>query len=118
MPWSTPFDELIFLPYRRKIATLEHAADYVMKLPDAVQKHARWQIAVENLINAAETGGGFLMFARIAMMRALNAEEQRHRRCRQSPPSPPPKSKPPISRSAVVPDRFFLNSSTRMRVVT
>jgi len=78
MPWSTPFDEPIALPSGRKLATLQHAADYVMKLPDAVQQQARWQIAVENLINAAETGGGFLMFARIAMMRALNAEEQRH----------------------------------------
>ena len=34
----------------------------------------RWQIAVENLINAAETGGGWLMFARIGMMRALNED--------------------------------------------
>ena len=36
-----------------------------------------WQIAVENLINAAETGGGWLMFARIAVLRALNAEAER-----------------------------------------
>ena len=35
---------------------------------------AHWQTAVENLINAAETGGGWLMFARIAVMRALNAD--------------------------------------------
>jgi hypothetical protein len=26
------------------------------------------------LINAAETGGGWVMFARIAMLRALNAD--------------------------------------------
>ena len=35
-----------------------------------------WQIAVENLINAAEIGGGWLMFARIATMRALNADKE------------------------------------------
>jgi hypothetical protein len=77
MPWSTPFDEPIALPSGRKLATLQHAADYVMKLPEAVQQQARWQIAVENLILAAETGGGFLMFARIAMLRALNADDKR-----------------------------------------
>ena len=74
MPWSTPFDEPIALPGGRKLATLQHAADHVMKLPDDVQQRECWQIAVENLINAAETGGGWLMFARIAMMRALNAD--------------------------------------------
>jgi hypothetical protein len=42
-----------------------------------VQHEAHWQVAVENLINAAETGGGWLMFARIAMMRALNADEKK-----------------------------------------
>ena len=54
--------------------TLQQAADYIMKLPEDVQQQARWQIAVENLINAAETGGGWLMFARIGMLRALNAD--------------------------------------------
>ena len=48
-----------------------------MALPADVQSAAHWQIAVENLINAAERGGGWLVFARIAMMRALNAEAGR-----------------------------------------
>ena len=72
MPWSAPFDEPIRLPGGRRLTTLQDAADYIMKLPEKVQHQERWQIAVENLINAAETGGGWLMFARIAMMRALN----------------------------------------------
>ena len=59
------------------MATLQHAADYIMQLPEEVQKQERWQIAVENLINAAEIGGGWLMFSRIAVMRALNEKEQR-----------------------------------------
>jgi hypothetical protein len=45
-----------------------------MALPEKAQHEAHWQTAVENLINAAETGGGWLMFARIAVMRALNAD--------------------------------------------
>ena len=65
MPWSTPFDEPIRLRGGRRLVTLQQAADYIMKLPEDVQQQQRWQIAVENLINAAETGGGWLMFARI-----------------------------------------------------
>jgi hypothetical protein len=46
-------------------------------LPKDVQHQERWQIAVENLINAAESGGGWLVFARIAVLRALNADARR-----------------------------------------
>ena len=74
MPWSTPFDEPIALHRGGTLVTLQQAADYIMKLSDDAQKEARWQIAVEHLINAAETGGGWLMFARIAMLRALNGD--------------------------------------------
>lgn len=72
MPWSTPFDQPLLLRGGRKLTTLQHAADYIMKLPEDVQQQPCWQVAVENLINAAETGGGWLMFARIAVQRALN----------------------------------------------
>jgi hypothetical protein len=74
MPWSTAFDEPIVLRGGRKFVTLQQAADYIMKLPEDVQHEERWQIAVEYLINAAETGGGWPMFARIAVLRALNAD--------------------------------------------
>jgi hypothetical protein len=73
MPWSTPFDEPIPLRGGARLTTLQQAADYVMSLPEDVQRRRPWQIAVENLINAAEIGGGWLMFARIGMLRALNA---------------------------------------------
>jgi hypothetical protein len=76
MPWSAPFEEPIRLRGGRELATLQQAADYIMKLPKTVQRQQRWQVAVENLINAAEVGGGWLMLARIAVMRALNAEDQ------------------------------------------
>lgn len=77
MPWSTPFDEPIPLRGERRLTTLQHAADYIMKLPEDVQQQAHWQTAVENLINAAETGGGWVMFARIGMMRALNGDARK-----------------------------------------
>jgi hypothetical protein len=76
MPWSTPFDEPIRLRGGGRLTTLQDAADYIMRLPASVQQQARWQTAVENLIHAAETGGGWLMFARIGMMRALNADQK------------------------------------------
>jgi hypothetical protein len=76
MPWSAPFDEPIPLRGGARLSTLEQAADYVMELPENVQQLDHWQIAVENLINAAETGGGWLMFARIAVLRALNDDGQ------------------------------------------
>jgi hypothetical protein len=74
MPWTTPFDAPIRLRGGGRLVTLQHAADYIMKLPEEVQQFERWQIAVENLINAAESVGGWLMFARIGMLRALNAD--------------------------------------------
>ena len=73
MPWSTPFDDPIPLQGGRRLMTLQQAADYVVALPEDVQHETHWQTAVETLINAAETGGGWVMFARIAVMRALNA---------------------------------------------
>ena len=76
MPWSTPFDEPVPLRGGRRLATLQQAADYIMALPEDLQLEPHWQIAVETLINAAETGGGWLMFARIAMMRALNTDQK------------------------------------------
>jgi hypothetical protein len=77
MPWSTAFDDPVPLSGKRKLLTLQQAADYIMRLPDAAQHEAHWQTAIETLINAAETGGGWVLFARIAMLRALNADGRR-----------------------------------------
>ena len=43
MPWSTPFDEPIDLRGGRKLTTLQHAADYIMELPEDVQQQDRDQ---------------------------------------------------------------------------
>ncbi len=73
MTWSTAFDDPIPLP-RGELVTLEDAARYIQKLPKADQELEEWRTAVENLIHAAETGGGWLMMARIGVMRALNRD--------------------------------------------
>lgn len=75
MPGSTPLDEPIALHRRGTLLTLQQAADYIMKLSEDAQLEPRWQIAVEHLINGAESGAGWPMFARIAMLRALNGDD-------------------------------------------
>jgi hypothetical protein len=77
MPWPTLFDDPIRLRRGRTLRTLQEAADYIMQLPDDAQRETHWQIAIEHLINAAEQGGGWVMFARIGMLRALNAQSRR-----------------------------------------
>ena len=76
MPWSAAFDDPIPLRNGRKLRTLQEAADHIMQLGEDAQHEARWQTAIETLIHAAETGGGWLLFARIAMLRALNADRR------------------------------------------
>jgi hypothetical protein len=76
MPWSTAFDDPVRVNNKLQLLTLQEAADYIMRLPEDAQHEPRWQTAVETLINAAETGGGWVMFARIAMLRALNADRR------------------------------------------
>ena len=77
MPWSAAFDDPISLRGGRKLVTLQQAADHIMQLPEDAQQASHWQTAIETLIHAAETGGGWMMFARIAMLRALNADTGR-----------------------------------------
>ncbi|QIP04784.1 hypothetical protein [Bradyrhizobium symbiodeficiens] len=76
MPWSAAFDDPVRVDNKLQLRTLQEAADYVMRLPEDAQHEPRWQTAIETLINAAETGGGWVMFARIAMLRALNADRR------------------------------------------
>ena len=77
MPWSAAFDDPVRVSNKHALLTLQEAADYIMQLPEDTQHEAHWQTAIETLINAAENGGGWVMFARIAMLRALNAASGR-----------------------------------------
>jgi hypothetical protein len=74
--WSRPFEDPVELPDGRKLLTLKNAADYIMKLPKAEQKHEKWQTAISCLIMAAE-GRGPVMHARIGVLQALNRNVER-----------------------------------------
>jgi hypothetical protein len=66
MPWDAEFEYPV-----PGLLTLRDAANYIMKLPKAEQAKTHWQTAGEMLLIAAEERGP-LMFAHIAMLRALD----------------------------------------------
>ena len=74
MSWDQRFFDPIILPARKPLVTLRDAALYITRLPKAEQQAAPWQTATEMLLLVAERGGD-LMFARIAMMKALHRHE-------------------------------------------
>jgi hypothetical protein len=82
--WSQAFDDPIPLPGREPLTTLRQAGEYIATLRPEDQHQAHWQTAVQILLMAAE-GRGPLMFAHIAMLRALHHGEP-------NPPHPPRKS--------------------------
>jgi hypothetical protein len=55
----------------KPLVTLKDAADYIMRLPKKVHDAPHRQLAMEQLIDAAE-GRNFIMHARIAVLQALN----------------------------------------------
>jgi hypothetical protein len=74
--WDRPFAEPIELPEGKKLFTLRDAALYITKLPKAEHDAQEWQAAMEALMLVAEHEGP-TMFARIAVMRALNRHVER-----------------------------------------
>jgi hypothetical protein len=74
--WMQPFDDPIPLPRGRQLVTLKDAANYIMKLPKAVQKIEEWQTATQALLLVAEQNGP-TMFARIGVMQALHRNVER-----------------------------------------
>jgi hypothetical protein len=59
-----------------KLLTLEDAANYIMKLPEAEHTAPDWQGAMECLILVAEKSGPTMM-ARIGVMPAVNRHVER-----------------------------------------
>ena len=57
------------------LRTLRDAGEYIQALPRGKYKQPEWQIAAEMLLAAVE-GSGPLMFAEIAMRKAVNAEKK------------------------------------------
>jgi hypothetical protein len=72
MSWSRRFDDPITTPDGLTLRTLRDAGEYIQELPTATNKRPEWQIAAEMLLEAVE-GKGPLMFAEIAMRKAINA---------------------------------------------
>jgi hypothetical protein len=72
MRWSRAFHVPIPLPDGRTLRTLRDAGDYIQELPRATHQRPEWKIAAEMLLEAVE-GKGPLMFAEIAMRKAVNA---------------------------------------------
>jgi hypothetical protein len=70
--WRRKFDEPIPLPDGRKLVTLLDAGRYIEAMPKKIHDRPEWQTATALLLSAAEEGGP-LMFANIALMRALPA---------------------------------------------
>jgi hypothetical protein len=69
--WSRPFDEPVQPLKGKKLATLKHAAAYIMALPKSKQQAPGWHAATEALLMAAEDRGP-LMHAHVGMMLALH----------------------------------------------
>ena len=84
MSWSRAFHVPIPLPDGRMLRTLRDAGDYIQALPAAKHERPEWQVAAEMLLEAVE-GKGPLMFAEIAMRKAVNVGKP--------PPEPIPRRK-------------------------
>jgi hypothetical protein len=74
MDWDADFagHNPIKLPDGRELETLADLREYILELPQREQQEARWQYATAELLKAAELGGGWPFFARLAFSRALN----------------------------------------------
>ena len=72
MSWARAFHIPIQLPDDRMLRTLRDAGEYIQELPRAKSQRPEWQIAAEMLLEAVE-GKGPLMFAEIAVRKAVNA---------------------------------------------
>jgi hypothetical protein len=72
--WDADFAGLpaIKLPDGRELETLADCRNYILALPARQQQEARWQHATAHLPKAAELGGGWPFFARLAFARALH----------------------------------------------
>jgi hypothetical protein len=69
--WSRKFAEPVPLPSGGTLRTLADARAYILALPEAEAHSSRWAAATEALLLVVEHKGP-TMFARMALMQALN----------------------------------------------
>ena len=75
--WRKQFDAPIVLPDGKQLVTLRDAIRHLVHtVPAHKRKHPRVLVAATVLIDAAE-GRDFMMHARIAVIRALNRNDER-----------------------------------------
>ena len=72
MSWSRAFHVPITTLDGLMLRTLRDAGEYIQALPRAQHKQPEWPVAAETLLATVE-GSGPLMFAEIAMRKAVNA---------------------------------------------
>ena len=76
MSWDRPFAQPVPLPKGPPAQTLRDAADYIRNLPQPEREGQEWRLAIQMLIDAAEDRGPML-FARMGIVRALEASSER-----------------------------------------
>jgi hypothetical protein len=74
LSWDRPFPQPLPLPRGAPARTLRDAANFIKKLPKPEHDRVEWRLAVQMLIDAAEDRGPML-FARIGMLRAMEAQQ-------------------------------------------
>jgi hypothetical protein len=73
MPWSTALKSPVPLPSGKQLKTLTDVRAHVLALPKKQRDSEAWLTVAETLLQAAEHGGAWLDFVRIATMQALTA---------------------------------------------
>jgi hypothetical protein len=71
MSWDATFRDAVPLPEGGVLKTLHDVRSHVLGLPEKERGEEAWQTVAETLLSAAEQGGPWLDFARIATMQAL-----------------------------------------------
>jgi hypothetical protein len=71
MSWSAALKEPVPLPEGGALETLHDIRTHVLNLPETERDEEAWHTVAETLLNAADQGGPWMDFARIATMQAL-----------------------------------------------
>jgi hypothetical protein len=75
--WHDPLEPRpVRLPDGRELVTLREAGDFIAKLPKRDQDSEAWQLAVRELLKAADGCGPWRFFAGLAINRALHGKTE------------------------------------------
>lgn len=76
MAWSRALNSPVPLPEGGALETLHDVRAHVLSLPEFERDEEVWHTVAETILSAAEHGGPWLDFARIATMKALYRHDQ------------------------------------------